>query len=243
MKNKLIYYFMLAVAASQTPCLMRNAYSEDRPHLKQKEDLPTNEIGGGVRTDHLNPSAALAPSQAVRPKRGLAFECDETGPAVMLPSLKDQGEGAAISVMAWVKPEEPTSPTRSSFTIGKPESWMLRSRNEHTYSFAFFVFTEGSPEPRVQWSYRDEAPDQWFHVVGTYDGKAEYDNLKLYINGKPVKSATKKGAVDASPHPLQVGVDPLHYSRFKGKLNEVQIFNRVLRPDEILAEYSLGDLK
>lgn len=81
---------------------------------------------------------------------------------------------------------------------------------------------------------------RWHHLAGTYDG----EQLRLYVNGKPVAAKAVKGKLANSPYPLVLGRGTFAKDRrFAGSLDEVMIFNRALGEDEIgqLAQLAAGD--
>jgi len=78
-------------------------------------------------------------------------------------------------------------------------------------------------------------PDKWIHLAGTYDN----DTLKLYVNGKFVRSAFCKGPlIFRDKNPLFIGGnsnDKNHSTVdcFKGSIDEVRIYKRALSEPEL----------
>ncbi|MFC1788216.1 LamG-like jellyroll fold domain-containing protein, partial [Patescibacteria group bacterium] len=88
-------------------------------------------------------------------------------------------------------------------------------------------------------------PGQWYHVVATFDGTTDPDNMKLYIDGAldnsdTFSSATTLGGPDCD---LSIGASGRRYSTptagsyFDGSIDEVEIRNYALTPAEVLAAY------
>ncbi len=75
-------------------------------------------------------------------------------------------------------------------------------------------------------------PNQFVHVVATYDGKA----LRLYFNGILVSGKTVSVAVKHSVAPLLIGAAP-GGSNFGGTLDEISIYNRALSAVEVGLHY------
>lgn len=79
----------------------------------------------------------------------------------------------------------------------------------------------------------------WTHVAMSYDGTT----LKLFINGVMNRSITLPGTI-ATPanKELWIGNRPENLSNyfFRGKLDEVAVFNRLLTPGEIFAHFRRG---
>lgn len=166
------------------------------------------------------------------------LNCDGSGETWKAPGSEGMNCSEAITVEAWIKPGDLDNPPKSSIAIAKSGSWMLRARNEHNYSLAFFVSVDGGLEPRIEWSYRDEEPDKWFHIVVTYENKASSKSLKLYIDGKLVGAMSRNGRIDSSRNPVQAGGGLDKSSPFKGCIGNIRIFDRALSPDEIQKAYS-----
>ena len=75
-------------------------------------------------------------------------------------------------------------------------------------------------------AYSTPLPEsQWIHVGATYDGTI----LKLFVNGVEVNSAASSGIIGVDPSLLTIGRNPAGSSSFfKGKIDEVRIFNIAL---------------
>lgn len=72
---------------------------------------------------------------------------------------------------------------------------------------------------------------KWICVTAVYDGKT----IKMYKDGM-LRSTEPAPAeiLDCGEHPLFIGApDPNYYTSYKGRLDELRIYNRVLTADEI----------
>jgi hypothetical protein len=69
----------------------------------------------------------------------------------------------------------------------------------------------------------------WSHLAGTYDGAT----LRLYVNGALVASQAFTGAITTSPGALRLGGNSVWGEYFRGRLDEVRIYNRPLSQAEI----------
>ncbi|MCD4824820.1 MAG: LamG domain-containing protein [Phycisphaerae bacterium] len=77
----------------------------------------------------------------------------------------------------------------------------------------------------------------WHHLAGTFDG----NTMKLYLDGRKIASKTATGKISAYDAPLLIGA----YGNlgkndkycFKGKLDEIAVYNRALSAKEILMQY------
>ena len=92
------------------------------------------------------------------------------------------------------------------------------------------------------WGDTDLSPEAWYHVAATYDGAT----MKLYINGVQDPTELERiGNIDHADAPLRIG----HGSQwvgtdtsypFKGKIDEVRIYDRALSQREIRKQYLKG---
>ncbi|NCI46602.1 HYR domain-containing protein [Sediminibacterium sp. WSJ-3] len=71
--------------------------------------------------------------------------------------------------------------------------------------------------------------NKWTHVATTYDG---FD-LRIYINGLLVKSENLPGNVNWSSADMILGGQPGYVQHYKGKLDEMRIWNRALSQCEL----------
>jgi hypothetical protein len=93
-------------------------------------------------------------------------------------------------------------------------------------------------------AYVNEAGDttlalnKWSHIVGVYDNIN--NQLRIYVNGKLASSPSSIGtfsrllSVDANRIGKIENASPAYY---KGYLDEIRIYNRVLSASEILSIY------
>jgi hypothetical protein len=73
------------------------------------------------------------------------------------------------------------------------------------------------------------SPNQWWHVVGTYDGQ----NQILYVNGQQVAIKPQSGTIPTSTGALRIGGNNIWGEYFKGYIDEVRIYNRALTAAEV----------
>jgi hypothetical protein len=69
----------------------------------------------------------------------------------------------------------------------------------------------------------------WTHLVTTFDGSA----LRLYVNGILVQTSAHGGAATVSSGALRIGGNAIWGEYFKGRIDEVRIYNRALSPAEV----------
>ena len=88
-----------------------------------------------------------------------------------------------------------------------------------------------SPEPLTN--------NQWYHLVGTYDGS----HMKIYVNGLLKKEESWSGSiVSYDYYPLEIGGYSASGSKFRypGLIDEVAIYSRPLTAEEIQEHYQNG---
>lgn len=72
--------------------------------------------------------------------------------------------------------------------------------------------------------------DQWSHVAATFGDR----KLRGYLNGREIAEMNAPGGtITATALPLRMGADSSGSSRFVGLMDEVRIYRRVLKPEEI----------
>nr|ACS83715.1 cell wall/surface repeat protein [uncultured bacterium AOCefta2] len=103
--------------------------------------------------------------------------------------------------------------------------------------FHFYIGVGLSDEWHVQ-STTVIQPGVWYHVVGTWEAGV---GIRLYVNGKLEADHFTTVGRGPSGQPLQIGNSFVFGPRlFKGKIDDVMIFNRLVTSNEVLALYSYG---
>lgn len=111
------------------------------------------------------------------------------------------------------------------------KGWLLGYNNT---TFTVSVSTEGKlPYLSSRTQFR---PEQWYHVVGTYDG----DMLELYVNGELETSRRVRGSIDYPERAFfTIGAykDDDEFFPLNGRLREVAIYADALEAEQIRANY------
>jgi len=79
-------------------------------------------------------------------------------------------------------------------------------------------------------------PKHWHHVFVTYDGSREAQGIKVYINGALARVKVNLDDLNQNfntDEPLRIGAGG--GSRFHGAIDDVQIFNDVISPEDVAA--------
>jgi hypothetical protein len=71
--------------------------------------------------------------------------------------------------------------------------------------------------------------NRWSGVALTYDGAA----LRLYVNGNQVSDHRTTGSIQTPDTPLWIGGNRPYGEHFRGLIDEVRVYDRALRRDEI----------
>ena len=74
--------------------------------------------------------------------------------------------------------------------------------------------------------------NQWTHLAATYDGTTQ----RLYVNGTQVAQRPQTGPTQVSSSPLRLGGNSVWGEFFKGRIDEVRVYNRALSAAEINAD-------
>ncbi|OIN99036.1 hypothetical protein COY52_10055 [Candidatus Desantisbacteria bacterium CG_4_10_14_0_8_um_filter_48_22] len=132
-----------------------------------------------------------------------------------------------VTILAWINPTDYEFDSYKNIVICW-DSYILRYDNPpEGGKFSFFIFLEGSPEPRVQM----DAPalKKWHLVAGMWDGKQSH----VYIDGKK-QSVDRPGAPAPKENTFHIG------EGYVGAIDELKIYNRVLTDDELKAVLAAG---
>lgn len=156
------------------------------------------------------------------------------------PSIKPT---SAITVETWVKPQKSGSQViltkRYAASTDPWNSYVLDITPGNNWDFCISNGTAGSQTCLT--STGTIQLDMWHHLVGTYDGA----NMKLYVDGILIKSATKTGAIGYSAMGLYFGQSgysgaPIYFS---GVIDSVRIYSRVMTATEVLSDYNIGSIE
>ncbi len=127
-----------------------------------------------------------------------------------------------VTLQAWIYPTAPQTEWRDVIT---------RENSDGDGAFSLPV-ASANATPREGWVVKEKVglvPGRWAHLATTYDGRVQ----RLYVNGtlvairpQPRRKVSESGA-------LHVGGSPVWGDRFKGKIDEVRVYNRALSAEEI----------
>ena len=203
---------LLPASASAAAAGPVAAYSLDAGEGTTAEDVTGNEHEGTIE------KATWAGG-----RYGDALEFPNEG-CVSIPNSAALGLGEEFTIEAWVKPHYlETDP-------------IIYKEGEGFFSYILDIgiLEEGRAEASITPEGGEEAegvtssaklePHVWTHLAATYDGA----HLRLYANGELVGTRAISGADLTSEGPLYIGCDGALGEHFKGRIDEVRIYNRAL---------------
>ncbi|HHW77384.1 MAG TPA: PKD domain-containing protein, partial [Xanthomonadaceae bacterium] len=130
-----------------------------------------------------------------------------------------------MTLAAWVYP------------TGAPSVWGTIAMKETPEDAAYGLFSDGTND--LPTAYMVDKPpvtgstvlpvNTWTHLATTYNGSA----LVLYLNGNEVRRSTASGAITVSSGRLMLGGNSVWGDYFKGRIDEVRLYNRALSATEI----------
>jgi len=166
--------------------------------------------------------------------QGLSF--DGSNDYVSFGNASSLNPATAITISAWINTSAPT--TNFAMIVNKdsgvPDNSQYTLRMNGTTGKAMFR-AEGAGLITASGNTILNA-NQWYHVVGTYDG----NNTRFYLNGvEDATPASGSGNMTNNSANLEIGRrDDGYY--FPGKIDDVRIYNRALSGDEIKRLYRIG---
>lgn len=139
----------------------------------------------------------------------------------------------AVTLAAWFKIE-----TDSDTGIRRQNAFLLEDQSATEPvpdGFSFRIWTTSGLSPGAYGNTKLKKGD-WYHIAGTYDGKA----MKLYINGEEEKELLSDAGAKINGEwggDIQTPADMLQLKYgseiYIGSMDEIVIFNRALTQDEI----------
>ena len=139
----------------------------------------------------------------------------------------------AFSYGAWLKP------------AGKPAGAALARMDAGQSYRGYDLLLSDNVEVHLvhQWpenaikinSKKNLAADRWQHVLVTYDGSSKAAGIKVYIDGEPCETDIEQDGLSDSIRttvPLYLGRRH-DESSYRGEIDDVRFYDRVLSPDEV----------
>ncbi len=158
-----------------------------------------------------------------------------------LPDSKSLDLTSEGTLQAWINID---SMERFSGIIHKGNK---KDFSDEAYTLQFYnrklTLALNNGEGFLDTNYRFET-GKWYHVAGTWDN----DGMSLYVNGVKVNSTDKAVAANVTDGDVQIGaqLQEKYNSSFSnfgfvGSIDEVQIYDKSLSPEELQEYYSQYD--
>ena len=204
-------------------------------------DGNANDLTGNHNNGSISGGVTFVPGEVAQ-----AFSFDGSSGFVSVPDSPSLDITDAITIDAWINPATPGNSLGLVFVMLKGDGCC-----GDTQSYGFLWGTEsmlqsiilrlGNATTNVEVRSNAVIPlNEFTHVAGTYDGTT----MRLYVNGVLDSSATTTlGPLQITSTPLIIGSSQrngVEQTFFQGLVDEVEIFNRALSADEILAIYNAG---
>lgn len=190
------------------------------------------ELGAAVALDYSgHQRGGLLHSATRAPGRdGNALVCN--GGCVVVPSQPALSPTNALSILCWVKTDEP----------GQDNKWLVnrvKGGGEATgYRLGLMGGRPCFEVPLTSWSHHLQADlplpaSRWVHLAGTFDGRV----MRLYVDGTLHGELARPGPIKPNDFSLILGsYEEDHPAGFHGLLDEVKLYHRALSAEEIRAQ-------
>lgn len=203
-----------------------NAFGEGRPGGNVGFVNPNGVVTGSIRTTSNNPVAGV--EVALQPTKGYALDFDGQEDYLCV-SYQDTLPKEAFTVMLWAKIGNQYD--RSGIIdLGSDvnHNWWIETTPAGQNKGVVIGLGNGSGRAELMYEY-PTGPNIWHQITLTYaDGKGV-----LYVDGQ--FAGTLNGEVAHLPARFNIGSDRTQARLFKGQLDDIRIFNRVLKQSEIIA--------
>jgi hypothetical protein len=180
--------------------------------------------------------ATIEGAEWARGKYGESLQFDGENDVVNVPDSSEFDLTEGFSLEAWVRPESESNEWAPILAkeLGGAEGaeglawWLYEGAGESNVPVGG---TEPAPGNRNEALGEDPLPpDVWSYVALTYDGS----QVALYVDGKLVDcSEAPSDGPPLSEGELQIGGESEAGEFFRGRIDEVRIYNRALSRDEI----------
>lgn len=175
--------------------------------------------------------------------KGASFP-DSNDKFISIPHNANLDSSANMSWEAWIYPTN---------VDGNPRPVLSKRQTSSATNnaYAMFIFTGGKMTIDIAGTGANQRFDtgyvfttnRWYHVAATFQGSLGSNRLKFYVNGALVSqhqpSATSIPATDASAT-FRVGSLVGNTNTFRGTIDELAVYSRVLTPAEITSRFNRG---
>lgn len=207
------------------------------------KDMPGGQVNDTSGNGNNGSQVNMASSTAYVPGAiGQALNFDGTNDYLLLPNTAGLNVASAFTLSAWIYSEDPSAGSiQRIVSLSPSESGGIEKYSMYVQSNQFKTVIRLNGADYITstvYSDSDYLRRRWRNVVMVYDGS----QILMYSDGEGVGQRTQSGTLaDASTNPLRIGAfGPTFGQYFKGKVDDVRIYNRALSLDEIKQLYQLG---
>jgi hypothetical protein len=155
---------------------------------------------------------------------------------VELENIGDFDISDPFTLSAWIYPTS-IEGRRSVFSRMEPPEVSFRGYTlQMIEGMAALILVHEFPENILQAQAKSPVePHQWHHVLATYDGSGKVAGVRLYVDGVLQETDITIDKLSKSfrtEKPLLVG-NGYPVAKFRGRIDEVRVFNRALSADEV----------
>ena len=139
----------------------------------------------------------------------------------------------AITMAAWIKPSgvADTQYVLKKSTQGAIDGYELSLASSGKVFVRFNQDTSGNTYRIDSTTDYPTSSSEWMHIAATYDGST----IRLFINGVEEISAPGPTSIALNDLPLGIGAQGDGFSNFRGRLDDVRLYNVALPASEILS--------
>jgi hypothetical protein len=167
-------------------------------------------FGGALSFDGVDDWVTVANSSSLSLSTGMTLE------AWVFPTAN--GGGTWRNIVIKERSNGEVYNLYSNTAVNRPAVYVVRASQPGTA-----VETRGSSQLSV---------NVWTHLAATYDGKT----VRLFRNGTQFGSKAVSGTLLTSSGALRIGGNSLWGEFFKGRIDDLRIYNRALTPAEIVTD-------
>ena len=162
---------------------------------------------------------------------GRALEFESNNDIVTAPDDSSLHVGNQLTLEAWVKP---TATTNWRTVIFKADGGLAYSLYANSPDDVPHAHVGNAGEAGVN-GREPLDPNHWTHLAATYDNHL----MRLYVDGRLVGSKALTGDLSDGEGPLTIGANHVWGEHFRGLIDEVRVYNRVLSENQIQADMDL----
>ena len=143
----------------------------------------------------------------------------------------------AVTLAAWVCPDDLSADNKERCSIIRKSSRIYHISQDNRKMILSFLDINDAKENSISIPDAFTKAGVWYHVTGVIDSTG---HIKAYINGKLLKEEKFNSTIRDNNKNLFIGCQNGNASFFKGQIDEVCIWSRVLNEKEINALFILG---